>query len=201
MGGGVAGLAAVQTAKNMGAIVKLFDVRAAVEEQAKSMGAEFLKVDFVEAGEGAHAPSSGFENATGVAVGHDARVCVSQAPVGTRRKCLPSGTRRLVRWSAERGPNSRARAHGSVPRAQSLAAQGLRFLSARLRGRTAQLTQQCKDIDIVVTTALIPGKRNGAPSNARTLPGFALPCLPSPPRPPHTLPLHVTHRGDSGLLS
>ena len=61
MGGGVAGLAAVQTAKNMGAIVKLFDVRAAVEEQAKSMGAEFLKVDFVEAGEGAHAPSSGFE--------------------------------------------------------------------------------------------------------------------------------------------
>ena len=70
-----------------------------------------------------------------------------------------------------------------MPRAQSLAAQGLRFLSARLRGRTAQLTQQCKDIDIVVTTALIPGKRNGAPSNARTLPGFALPCLPSPPRP------------------
>jgi len=53
LGGGVAGLAAVQTAKNMGAIVKLFDVRAAVEEQAKSMGAEFLKVDFEESGEGA----------------------------------------------------------------------------------------------------------------------------------------------------
>jgi len=49
----VAGLAAVQTAKNMGAVVRLFDVRAAVEEQAKSLGAEFLKVDFEESGEGA----------------------------------------------------------------------------------------------------------------------------------------------------
>jgi len=52
LGGGVAGLAAVQTAKNMGAIVKLFDVRDAVAEQAQSMGAEFLRVDFEESGEG-----------------------------------------------------------------------------------------------------------------------------------------------------
>ena len=37
LGGGVAGLAAVQTAKNMGAIVKLFDVRDAVAEQAQSI--------------------------------------------------------------------------------------------------------------------------------------------------------------------
>lgn len=44
LGGGVAGLAAVQTAKNMGAIVRLFDVRAAVKEQAQSLGAEFLEV-------------------------------------------------------------------------------------------------------------------------------------------------------------
>ena len=35
IGGGPAGLAAVQTAKNMGAQVYLFDVRAAVKEQAK----------------------------------------------------------------------------------------------------------------------------------------------------------------------
>ena len=39
LGGGVAGLAAVQTAKNMGAVVRLFDVRAAVKEQAQSLGA------------------------------------------------------------------------------------------------------------------------------------------------------------------
>ena len=44
IGGGVAGLAAVGTAKNMGAIVRAFDTRAAVKEQVESMGAEFLEV-------------------------------------------------------------------------------------------------------------------------------------------------------------
>ena len=49
----MAGLAAVGTAKNMGAIVRVFDTRAAVEEQARSLGAEFLKVAYEESGEGA----------------------------------------------------------------------------------------------------------------------------------------------------
>ena len=50
IGAGVAGLAAIQTAKGMGAIVRAFDVRAAAREQVESMGAEFL-----EARESAHA--------------------------------------------------------------------------------------------------------------------------------------------------
>ena len=33
LGGGVAGLAAIQTAKNMGAIVRAYDVRPAAKEQ------------------------------------------------------------------------------------------------------------------------------------------------------------------------
>ena len=45
IGGGVAGLSAIGTAKNMGAIVRAFDTRAAVREQVQSMGAEFLTVD------------------------------------------------------------------------------------------------------------------------------------------------------------
>jgi NAD(P) transhydrogenase len=53
LGGGVAGLAAIQTAKNMGAIVRGFDVRAAAAEQIEAMGAQFLKVDFKEDGSGA----------------------------------------------------------------------------------------------------------------------------------------------------
>lgn len=44
IGGGVAGLAAIGCAKSMGAIVRVFDTRAAVKEQAKSLGAEFLTV-------------------------------------------------------------------------------------------------------------------------------------------------------------
>jgi NAD/NADP transhydrogenase alpha subunit len=52
VGGGVAGLAAVQTGKNMGAKVFCFDTRPAVEEQVKSLGGEFLKVSLNESGDG-----------------------------------------------------------------------------------------------------------------------------------------------------
>jgi len=52
LGAGVAGLAAVQTAKNMGAIVRAFDVRPVTKEQVESMGAQFLEVDVQEDGSG-----------------------------------------------------------------------------------------------------------------------------------------------------
>ncbi|XP_076438085.1 NAD(P) transhydrogenase, mitochondrial-like isoform X2 [Babylonia areolata] len=52
IGGGVAGLAAIGTAKNMGAIVRAFDTRAAVKEQVETFGAEFLEVNVKESGEG-----------------------------------------------------------------------------------------------------------------------------------------------------
>ena len=45
IGGGVAGLAAIGTAKSMGAIVRGFDVRPSVKEQIESLGAEFLQVN------------------------------------------------------------------------------------------------------------------------------------------------------------
>ena len=44
LGAGVAGLAAIQTAKNMGAVVLVYDVRPVVKEQVESMGGQFLKV-------------------------------------------------------------------------------------------------------------------------------------------------------------
>jgi len=52
LGAGVAGLAAIQTAKNMGAIVRAFDVRAVTKEQVESMGAVFLEVPIKEDGSG-----------------------------------------------------------------------------------------------------------------------------------------------------
>eukprot|EP00533_Pseudo-nitzschia_delicatissima_P009466 CAMPEP_0116107174 /NCGR_PEP_ID=MMETSP0327-20121206/16069_1 /TAXON_ID=44447 /ORGANISM="Pseudo-nitzschia delicatissima, Strain B596" /LENGTH=1133 /DNA_ID=CAMNT_0003599917 /DNA_START=145 /DNA_END=3546 /DNA_ORIENTATION=+ len=52
LGAGVAGLAAIQTAKNMGAIVRAFDVRPVCKEQVESMGATFLEVDIEEDGSG-----------------------------------------------------------------------------------------------------------------------------------------------------
>jgi H+-translocating NAD(P) transhydrogenase len=53
LGAGVAGLAAIQTAKNMGAIVRAFDVRPVTKEQVESMGATFLEVPYQEDGSGA----------------------------------------------------------------------------------------------------------------------------------------------------
>lgn len=91
IGGGVAGLSAIGTAKNMGAIVRVFDTRAAVAEQAKSLGAEFLTVDLEESGEG----SGGY--------------------------------------AKEMSPE---------------------FIAAEMD----LFAKQCKEIDILITTALIPGK-------------------------------------------
>merc|ERR1719507_157452 len=92
IGGGVAGLAAVGQAKNMGAIVRAFDVRPAVKEQVESMGAEFLEVPFEEDGstEGGYAKEMSKE-----------------------------------------------------------------FIEAEMQ----LFHDQCKDVDIVITTALIPGKK------------------------------------------
>ena len=91
LGTGVAGLAAIQTAKNMGAIVRAFDVRPVTKEQVEAMGGQFLEVDFKEDGSGAG---------------------------GYAKEMSPE-------WHAA---------------------------AARL------FAEQCKDVDIVVTTALIPGR-------------------------------------------
>jgi len=52
VGAGVAGLAAIGAARGLGAIVRAFDTRPAVEEQVQSMGAEFLTVEIEEDGTG-----------------------------------------------------------------------------------------------------------------------------------------------------
>merc|ERR1712212_78375 len=92
IGGGVAGLAAIGQAKNMGAIVRAFDVRPAVKEQVHGMGGEFLEVEIEEDGstEGGYAKEMSKE-----------------------------------------------------------------FIEAEMQ----LFHDQCKDVDIVITTALIPGKK------------------------------------------
>ena len=92
IGGGVAGLSACGTAKNMGAIVRAFDTRAAVKEQVESMGAEFLTVEIEESGEG----SGGY--------------------------------------AKEMSPE---------------------FIAAEME----LFAKQCKEVDILISTALIPGKK------------------------------------------
>lgn len=92
IGGGVAGLAAIGQARNMGAIVRAFDTRSAVKEQVESLGAEFLEINIKEEG--------------GTAGGYSKEM------------------------SKE-------------------------FIEAEM----ALFAKQAKDVDIIITTALIPGKR------------------------------------------
>lgn len=51
IGVGVAGLQAIATAKRLGARVEAFDTRPVVEEQVKSLGAKFLKIDLGDTGQ------------------------------------------------------------------------------------------------------------------------------------------------------
>lgn len=92
LGAGVAGLAAIQTAKNMGAIVRAFDVRPVCKEQVESMGAQFLEVDLKESGEG----------------------------VGGYAKEMSDDYK---------------------------------------KAQAALMLEQAKDVDVIITTALIPGKK------------------------------------------
>jgi NAD(P) transhydrogenase subunit alpha len=66
-GAGVAGLAAIGTAANLGAIVRANDTRAEVADQVVSLGGEFVKVDYEEEGSGgggyAKVMSEGFQAA------------------------------------------------------------------------------------------------------------------------------------------
>ncbi|KAJ1362453.1 Protein N-methyltransferase nnt1 [Parelaphostrongylus tenuis] len=91
IGGGVAGLSAIGTARGMGAIVRGFDTREAVKEQIQSLGGEFLTVPVREDGEGA----------------------------------------------------------GGYAKEMSK-----EFLEAEM----ALFARQCRDVDIIISTALIPGK-------------------------------------------
>jgi NAD(P) transhydrogenase subunit alpha len=67
IGAGVAGLAAIGTASSLGAIVRANDTRPEVADQVKSMGGEFVPVEYQEEGSGvggyAKVMSEGFQKA------------------------------------------------------------------------------------------------------------------------------------------
>ncbi|HEX4954353.1 MAG TPA: Re/Si-specific NAD(P)(+) transhydrogenase subunit alpha [Thermoanaerobaculia bacterium] len=52
MGAGVAGLQAIATARRLGAVVEVSDIRAAVKEEVESLGGRFIELPIAESGEG-----------------------------------------------------------------------------------------------------------------------------------------------------
>jgi H+-translocating NAD(P) transhydrogenase subunit alpha len=87
-GAGVAGLAAIGTAANLGAIVRANDTRAEVADQVVSLGGEFVKVDYEEEGSGgggyAKVMSEGFQQAQREMYAREAReadIIITTAPI------------------------------------------------------------------------------------------------------------------------
>ena len=97
IGVGVAGLQAIATAKRLGARVEAFDTRAVAEEQVKSLGAKFVKIDLGETGEteGGYARELTPEQIALQQAGM-ARVCASADIVITTAKLFGRPAPRIV---------------------------------------------------------------------------------------------------------
>ncbi len=88
LGAGVAGLQAIATARRLGAVVEAYDVRPAVKEEVKSLGARFLELELeTQEGEGgyAHAQSEAFltrqrELMTGHVAANDVVITTASIP-------------------------------------------------------------------------------------------------------------------------
>ena len=95
IGVGVAGLQAIATAKRLGARVDAFDTRPVVEEQVKSLGASFVKIDLGEMGQ--------------TDQGYAKELTPEQIAKQRRSASVPTSSSRPPRSSAARRPDSSAR--------------------------------------------------------------------------------------------
>lgn len=155
IGVGVAGLAAIGTAKGLGAIVRAFDTRLVVKEQVESLGAEFLELNFAEdgSGEGGYAKvmSDEFIKAemelfaaqaqdvdiiitTALIPGRKAPVLITQEMVESMKEGSV-----IVDLAAEQGGNCACTHPGEVYRYNGVTIVGLTDLPSRMAQQASQL--------------------------------------------------------------
>jgi H+-translocating NAD(P) transhydrogenase subunit alpha len=165
IGAGVAGLAAIGTAKSLGAIVRAFDTRLVVKEQVKSMGGEFLELNFKEdgSGEGGYAKvmSKEFIDAemalfaeqakevdiiitTALIPGKPAPLLITQEMVESMKEGSV-----IVDMAAEQGGNCAVTKPGEVYRYRGITIVGLTDLTSRMAAQSSQLygTNLCHLLD------------------------------------------------------
>jgi len=104
IGAGVAGLQAIATAKRLGARVEAFDTRPEVEEQVKSLGGRFVKIDLGETGQ----TSQGYAKALTeqqLALQREGlkKVCAASDVVITTAQVFGRGAPRIVTEEMVRG--------------------------------------------------------------------------------------------------
>ncbi|MGB1881347.1 MAG: Re/Si-specific NAD(P)(+) transhydrogenase subunit alpha [Gammaproteobacteria bacterium] len=155
IGAGVAGLAAIGTAKSLGAIVRAFDTRPEVKEQVQSMDAEFLELEFEEegAGQGGYAKvmSEEFIKAEMALFAEQARevdIIVTTALIPGKPapklitaemvSSMADGSV-VVDLAAEQGGNCELTVPGEVTRAHGVTIIGYTDLPSRLPTQSSQL--------------------------------------------------------------
>ncbi len=155
IGAGVAGLAAIGTAKSLGAIVRAFDTRPEVKDQILSMDAEFLELDFAEdgTGEGGYAKvmSKEFIEAEMALFAQQARevdviITTALVPGKPAPKLITRGmieTMRagsvIVDLAAEQGGNCEATVPGKIVHRHGVHVIGYTDLPSRLAAQSSQL--------------------------------------------------------------
>ncbi|QEF98385.1 NAD(P) transhydrogenase subunit alpha [Stieleria maiorica] len=157
IGAGVAGLAAIGTARGLGAVVRAFDVRPEVADQVKSMGAEFLMLEFE--GDEQGGTSGGYaktmskefidaEMALFAAQAKEVDIIITTAlipgkpaPKLITREMLRSMRRGsvVVDLAAEQGGNCEATVPDKVVQYEGVHVVGYRDLTSRLAHTSSQL--------------------------------------------------------------
>jgi NAD(P) transhydrogenase subunit alpha len=155
LGAGVAGLAAVGCAKSLGAVVKAFDTREAVREQVESLGAQFVKFEFDEKGEGEGGYAKQMSDAYLAAeqefiAGHakDADIVITTAliPGKPAPKLLTSGAvvsmktgSVVVDLAAEQGGNCALTERDRIVERYGVTIMGVTDLTSRLSRQSSEL--------------------------------------------------------------
>jgi H+-translocating NAD(P) transhydrogenase subunit alpha len=209
-GAGVAGLAAIGTSVGLGAVVRANDTRAEVADQVKSMGAEFVKVDYEEEGSGgggyAKVMSEGFQKAqremyakqaadadiiitTALIPGKPAPKLITAEMVASMK---PGSV--IVDLAAEQGGNCELTAPGQVVVKHGVTIIGYTDLPSRLAKQSStlyatnllRLTEElCKTKDGIINVAMDDDAIRGftvIKDGAVTWPAPPL-KLPAPPAP------------------
>jgi NAD(P) transhydrogenase subunit alpha len=155
VGAGVAGLAAIGTASGLGAIVRANDTRPEVADQVKSMGGEFVAVDYEEEGAGvggyARVMSEGFQKAQAEAYARQAKeadIIITTALIPGRpaprlitadmvRSMRPGSV--IVDMAAEQGGNCELTVPNEVTVAHGVTIIGYTDLPSRLARQSSML--------------------------------------------------------------
>lgn len=155
IGAGVAGLAAVGTARSLGAIVRAFDTRPAVKEQVQSLGAEFLELEFEEdgTGQGGYAKTMSPEFIKAemelfAAQAKDVDIIITTALIPGKKaptlitkemvESMKEGSV-VVDLAAEQGGNCEVTKPGEISRHQGVTVIGLTDLPSRMAAQASQL--------------------------------------------------------------